>query len=76
MLSKAATITQISQAGILSHPGWGNAPRRRSPGRRSATVPVRLAPDMSVLLCAAVRRVARHSWFHDPESPFVQVPAH
>jgi RNA polymerase sigma-70 factor, ECF subfamily len=24
-------------------------------------------------LCAAVRRVARHSWFHDPESSFVQV---
>jgi hypothetical protein len=35
MLSKAATITQISQAGILSHPRWGNAPPRRSPGRRS-----------------------------------------
>jgi RNA polymerase sigma-70 factor, ECF subfamily len=28
---------------------------------------------MSILL-RAVRRVARHSWFHDPESPFVQVP--
>ncbi len=31
MLSTAATITQISQAGIVLHPGQGDAPPRRTP---------------------------------------------
>jgi hypothetical protein len=49
-------------------------PRRAAlPDSTPSTEPLRPAQDMSVLLRAAVRQVARHSWFHDPESPFVQV---
>jgi hypothetical protein len=36
-------------------------------------VPVRPVPGMSVLPYAAVRRVARHTWFHDPVFPFVHL---
>jgi hypothetical protein len=34
-------------------------------------VPARPAPDMSFLPYAAVRRMARHTWFHGPVFPFV-----
>ena len=50
-------------------------PRRRAVLNDEAVpVPVRPAPDMSVLPYAAVRRMARHTWFHDPVFPFVHWP--
>ena len=49
-------------------------PRRRALLSDAAVpAPVRPAPDMSVLPYAAVRRMARHTWFHDPVFPFVHL---
>jgi len=49
-------------------------PRRRALINDAAVpAPVRPAPDMSVLPYAAVRRMARHTWFHDPVFPFVHL---
>jgi hypothetical protein len=49
-------------------------PRRGAVLNEAAVpVPVRPVPDMSVLPYAAVRRMACHTWFHDPVFPFVHL---
>jgi hypothetical protein len=50
---------------------------RGEPGlllRNGAAIPVPVRQHRTCRLYAAVRRTARHTWFHDPVFPFVHLP--